>query len=193
MIQFLPISWSTYHKTVQKLAATILDSSTPYDEIVAISRGGLTLGHLLSDMLRIPVATITIQSYTDIQAQGELVITEKLSKPIRDKRILLVDDVSDSGKTLNRAIAYLKRFGPSNVTTVTMFFKPQSVHRPDYFADTTTKWIIFPYEPTETILTLTKNMEKEKKTKAQIQEFLESLGFTTDQITFVRRHHVKNP
>lgn len=193
MIEFLPITWSEYHKTVQKLAATILDSAKPYDEIVAISRGGLTLGHLLSDLLRIPVATITIQSYSDIQAQGELVITEKLSKPIRNKRILLVDDVSDSGKTLVRAIAYLKRFGPAEVTTVTMFFKPQSVHRPDYFAKTTTKWIIFPYEPAETILTLTKNMEKEKKTKAHIQKFLESLGFTLPQIAFVRRHHIKNP
>lgn len=190
-IQYLPISWNDYHTTAQKLAATILDHSEPIDKIVAISRGGLTLGHLLSDLLRIPIGTITVQSYTDIQTQGEVLITEKLQSSIRDKRILLVDDVSDSGKTLIRAVKYLKRCGPKSITTVTMFYKPRSVYRPDYFARQTNKWIIFPYEPTEMILLISKMMREEGKSKAVIQRFLEKLKFTDDQISFVLRHHCK--
>ena len=189
-IQYLPISWNEYHTTAQKLAATILDHSKPLDKIVAISRGGLTLGHLLSDFLRIPISTITIQSYTDIQAHGEIHITEKLQSPIRQKRILLVDDVSDSGKTLKRAIEYLKHFGPTSITTVTMFHKPHSSYRPDYFARQTTKWILFPYEPTEMMLLISKKLIDEGKSKIYIQNFLEKLNFTDDQITFVRRHHL---
>src|SRR4030042_6192004 len=177
-IHYLPISWKTYHTTARKLSATILDNNESCDEIVAISRGGLTLGHLLSDLLRIPISTITIQSYTAIQTAGVVTLTAKLQNSIKKKCILLVDDVSDSGKTLRRAVTYLKHAGAAHVTTVTMFYKPHSMVRPDYFAKQTTRWILFPYEPTEMILLLTKQMEESGKSKADIQEFLKNLSYT---------------
>lgn len=190
-IHYLPISWKTYHSTAQKLAACILDDSPELDGIVAISRGGLTLGHLLSDFLKVPISTITIQSYTDIQTAGVATLTAKLQSSIKHKHILLVDDVSDSGKTLIRAVKYLHRAGAANVTTVTMFYKPHSVFRPDYFAQITTDWILFPYEVTEWVCTFTKNMKAEGKSKAEIQNFLKKLKYTDDQIAFVRRHYLK--
>lgn len=188
--QYLPIDWITYHEYVRKLAATIRSHSKPTDTIIAISRGGLTLGHLLTDFLRIPIATFTIQSYTDIQKNGELYITEPLKTKIKDKHILLVDDVSDTGKTFLRAIKYLKRFKPKSITTVSLLYKPNSIYRPDFFAETTKKWIIFPTEITETILSITKSMQKEGKTKAEIQKLLTSLGFTLNQIKFVRKYYL---
>ena len=190
-IQYLPISWNEYHTSAQKLAATVLDHTEPIDQIVAISRGGLTLGHLLTDLLRIPISIISIQSYTDIQTSGEAILTAKLQNSIKHKHILLVDDVSDSGKTMRRATKYVTRAGAKKITTVTMFYKPHSVFRPDYFAKQTTKWILFPYEPTEMILLITKQMDQAGKSKADIQEFLKRLDFTDDQITFVRRHYLK--
>ncbi len=189
-IHYLPVSWLDYHSLAQKLAATVLTHNANINEIVAISRGGLTLGHLLSDFLRIPISTITIQSYTDIQTQGELKITAELQTPIAGKHILLVDDVADSGKTLVRAIEYLKTFEPKQVTTLTMFYKPRSVYRPDFYARETTDWILFPYEPTEMIMLLSQQLDKDGKTKAEIQSFLEGLGYTEEQIAFVRRHYL---
>ena len=189
-IHYLPISWKTYHEDAQKLAATILDHSSSIDQIVAISRGGLTLGHLLSDFLRIPISTITIQSYSDIQTSGEVSLTARLQHSIKRKHILLVDDVSDSGKTLKRAVKYLNRAGAAKVTTVTMFYKPRSIYRPDYFAKRTTRWILFPYEPTEMITLITKQLENEGSSKASIQNFLENLSYTDEQISFVRRHYL---
>jgi hypoxanthine phosphoribosyltransferase len=191
-IHYLTPNWNTYHSLAQKLAATILDNGSRADEIVAISRGGLTLGHLMSDFLQIPISTITIQSYTDIQKQGEITISAKLQNSIKNKHILLVDDVSDTGKTLLRAIKYLKRAGAKKVTTVTLYYKPHSVYRPDYFAKETDRWIIFPHDATEMSLLISKNMEKDGKSKAQIQTFLERLGFTISQIAFVRRHYLNN-
>ncbi len=189
-VQYLPVSWQDYHSSAQKLAATILSHSPPIDEIVAISRGGLTLGHILSDFLRIPISTISIQSYTDIQTRGEVEITARLQRSIKGKNILLVDDVADSGKTLKRAVSYLKRAQAKSVTTVTMFYKPHSIHRPDYYAERTTKWILFPYEPTEMVFLISKNMASEGKSKHEIQLFLESLGYTQKDIAFVRRHYI---
>lgn len=192
-VQYLPVSWQDYHTSAQKLAATILSHSPPIDEIVAISRGGLTLGHTLSDFLRIPISTISIQSYTDIQERGEVEITARLQRSIKGKNILLVDDVADSGKTLKRAVSYLKRAQAKSVTTVTMFYKPHSVYRPDYYAERTTKWILFPYEPTEMISLIAKKMMAEGKSKAAIQAFLEQLNYTPQQIEFVRKHFLTTP
>ncbi len=189
-VEFLPISWTTYHTLTQKLAATILAQKESPDEIVGISRGGLTLGHILTDLLRIPISVIAIQSYTDIETQGEVKITSPLVTSIKGKHVLLVDDVADSGKTLERATGYLKEMGAKKITTVTLFYKPRSVFRPDYFAKQTTKWILFPYEPAEMILLITKQMQEEGKSKAQIQQFLEKLDYSQKQIAFVRKHHL---
>jgi len=189
-IQYLPVDWQTYHDLTRKLSASILSHAPKVDHIVAISRGGLTLGHLMSDFLRIPIATFTIQSYTDIQTNGELVITEPLKTKIAGKHVLLVDDVSDTGKTFLRAKKYLKRFRPKNITTMSMFYKPHSVYRPDFVAQTTSKWILFPYELTEMILAITRGMEKRKKSKAEIQKLLHSLHYTPEQIRFVRKYYL---
>lgn len=190
-IQYLPLDWSSYHAKSLKLAATLLAHEPTVNEIVAISRGGLSFGHILSDFLRIPIWTISIQSYTDIQNQGEIKITGRLQTTLEGKHILLVDDVSDSGKTLVRAMEYVKEASPKKITTMTMFYKPHSVFRPDYFSEQTTKWILFPTEITESILHFINKLEKEGKTKKEIQDFLENLHYTADQIAFVRRHHVK--
>ncbi len=187
-VQYLPVPWPDYHATAQKLAASILTQSPPIDEIIAISRGGLTLGHLLSDFLRIPISTISIQSYTDIQTRREVELTAKLQRSVKDKHIALVDDVADSGKTLKRAVSYLKRAKAKSVTTVTMFYKPHSVYRPDYFAQQTDKWILFPYEQTEMILLISKKMAAEGKSKSEIQDALHALNFTDSYIAFVRKH-----
>lgn len=190
-IKYLPLPWSSYNTYTQQLAATILSRDPSVQEIVAISRGGLTFGHVLSDLLRIPIWTISVQSYTDIQTQGEIKITGRLQTSIDGKHILLVDDVADSGKTMLRAVDYIKEAGAKKITTMTVFYKPHSVFRPDYFAKQTKRWIIFPYETIETISLITHSMMKEKKTKLEIQEFLNTLGFTNSQIAFFRKYHLK--
>ncbi len=189
---YLPVTWTEIHTLTRKLAAAILARQKELpEEIVAIGRGGLSVGLMLSDYLKIPIFSITIQSYTDIKQQGTLVISEKLGRVIRGKRILLVDDNADSGKTFLRAIGYLKPFKPASITTASVFYKPWSAFRPDYFAKVTKRWILFPHEVTEWVETFSRDMAKEKKSKADIQTFLESLGYTDDQIKFVRRHYLK--
>lgn len=190
-IAYLPVAWIEYHALARTLAANILTDGIHIDEIVAISRGGLTLGHLLTDLLRVPISTFTIQSYTDIQEQGEVKITKPLTTPIHDKHVLLVDDVSDSGKTIKRALEYLKTQQPKEVTTLTMYYKPHSVFKPDYYAKETSAWILFPYEPTEMITNIIGSMKKEGKSQNDIDDFLHTLNYADDQINFVRKFYSK--
>lgn len=187
--QYLSVSWDEFHSLSLLLAEQILKSKKPVDEIVAIARGGLSLGLILTDFLQKPISTITIQSYIDIKKQGLVQITSKLGKPIRDKNILLVDDIADSGKTFARAISYLEGFHPKSITTASLFYKPHSSFRTDFFAKETSAWILLPHEVTEWIKTFTKKMQSEGKSEAAIQKFLESLGYTYTQIAFVRKYY----
>jgi hypoxanthine phosphoribosyltransferase len=173
------------------LAENLLSNGVHIDEIVAISRGGLTLGHILTDLLRVPMSSFTIQSYTDIQKQGDVKITKPLTIPLDGKSVLLVDDVADRGTTLVRAMEYLNMFTPKKITSLTMYYKPHSVYKPDYFAQSTSAWILFPYEPTEMIGNIMTSMKKENKTDTEIEQFLENLHYTKDQISFVKKFYVK--
>lgn len=190
--QYLSVSWKEYHALTQKLAESILSQKISFEKIVAISRGGMTLGHLLSDFLRIPISTITIQSYTDIQSQGEIKITAKLQTSIKDKNILLADDVADSGKTLKRAVTYLASLDPRRIVTATMFYKPRSELRPDFFVRETTKWILFPYEPTEMLTLISQQLAKDGASENDAQKILCSLGYTDKQIAFAKKYYFKN-
>jgi uncharacterized protein len=190
-VDYLPVSWDEYHVLTRTLADTILSDGNKIDEIIAISRGGLTLGHLLTDLLRVPISTFTIQSYSNIQEQGQVKITKPLTTPIHDKNVLLVDDVSDSGKTLIRALEYLKTQQPKSVRTLTLFYKPRSQYKPDYFAKTTSAWILFPYEPTEMIRNIYTSLRKDQKSDKEIEDFLKSLTYTDAHIAFVKKHYLK--
>lgn len=189
-ISYLPLSWNKYLNQIRALAEDILIKKHQINLIVAISRGGLTLGHILSDHLRIPIWTIAIQSYTDIQTQGEFKITGKLQTSIKNKHILLADDVADSGQTFVRALLYLKRSQPASITTLAVFYKPRSIFKPDLFAEKTTKWILFPYENTEMIKQISTRLLKEGKSILQIRTFLKSLKFKDAQIDFVYRYYL---
>jgi uncharacterized protein len=190
-IDYLPVSWEEYHSLARLLADKVLSDGIHVDEIIAISRGGLTLGHLLTDFLRVPISTFTIQSYTDIQQQGKVKITKPLTIPLDGKEVLLVDDVADRGKTMVRAMEYLKMFGPDTIHSLTMFYKPHSVYKPDYFAKTTSAWILFPYEKTEMISNIYKRMRKENKSDKEIDTLLEKLNYTKEQIGFVKKYYLK--
>lgn len=187
---YLSVQWQEYQTLAQDLADAILSRKKSFDIIVAIARGGLSTGLILSDFLKTSLASITIQSYTDIQKQGELVITNKLGMQIKNKHVLLVDDIADSGKTFKRAISYLKHLAPASLTTAAIFYKPHSAYRPDFFAKKTDRWILLPHEVTEWITTFTIKMKKEGKTRTDIQSFLKSLGYTDYQIAFVKKYHL---
>ncbi len=190
-IDYLPVSWEEYHSLARKLAEKLLTDKARVDEVVAISRGGLTLGHLLTDLLRVPISTFTIQSYSNLLEKGEVTITKPLATPLNGKRVLLVDDVSDTGTTLERAIEYLKMFSPKKIYTLTMFYKPHSVYKPNYFAKTTSAWIMFPYEPVETVINIVKGMKKDGKSEKEIQTLLNTLNCNKDIIKFAYRFYLR--
>ena len=118
MADKLIINFSEYTKIVEKLAIEIHQKYKP-TVLVGIMRGAAPIIDILSRILKLPIAYIVIQSYSGKgmeDQQGQLMFAREISSLAKDKdfsKILLIDDLSDTGLTLNKSIEWLKNYGPT--------------------------------------------------------------------------------
>ena len=142
MADKLIISFREYTQIVEKLAIQIHNNYKP-TVLVGIMRGAAPIIDILSRILKLPTAYIVIQSYSGEgmeDKQGELVFARDISSIAKDedfKRVLLVDDLSDTGLTLNKSIEWLKNYGPTKnyikeVKTACLWKKKSSSFEPDF-------------------------------------------------------------
>lgn len=170
-LRFVKISWQKFERDCLVLSKKLKDLKI--DKIVAISRGGLVAARIFSDLLEIAISHITIASYQNIEKLKEPVITEVPTKTFEDETILIVDEVSDSGKTFKRAFSYFKNFPVRKIYTLSLYIKSKTKFVPDFYQKKINAWIIFPYEVKETATAFKKMFKNKKKTKAKLLQ----LGF----------------
>lgn len=159
------ISWENFHTSSFELAKKIQNSGEKFDTIVAISRGGLVVARILSDFLKLGIYNIAIESYLDINQKKDPRVTQNIgSAEIAGKRILLVDEICDSGKTFKRAVEYLSSLAshPLQFKSACLVLKSHSSYAPDFHEVIIDKWVVFPYEVRETIEELKNKMSKDK-------------------------------
>jgi len=113
------------------------------DLLVGLSRGGLVPLRLLSDILGInSVGVLGLSLYKGIgKTFDKPKIVQDLAIDITGKKILIIDDVADSGRSLVAAKAYFEGKGAKEIKIATLHYKPNSIFKPDYFVATTTAWI----------------------------------------------------
>jgi uncharacterized protein len=153
-MQDLDISWEEYHQSIELLAQQIYQSEWEFDRIVCLARGGLRVGDILSRIFKQPLAILAASSYTgaDQQERGKLSIASQLTMTDRNlgSRILLVDDLVDSGVTLQQTTIWLRDLYPEiqELKTAVIWYKACSSYIPDYYltylADN--PWINQPFE-----------------------------------------------
>jgi len=97
------------------------------------------------------------------KTKGDPVLTQPVSMPVRGKRILVVDDVADTGKSLALVRTHLKEEGATEVRIATIYYKPWSVVVPDWYERKTSRWIIFPWERKETVKSVIKQFREQGK------------------------------
>ena len=142
MADKLIITFDEYNKIVEKLAILIHNTYKP-TVLVGIMRGAAPIIDILSRILKLPIAYIVIQSYSGEgmeDKQGQLMFARDISSLAEDKdfdRVLLIDDLSDTGLTLNKSIEWLKNYGPTKnfineVKTACLWKKKSSSFEPDF-------------------------------------------------------------
>ncbi|MDJ0272843.1 MAG: phosphoribosyltransferase [Candidatus Caldarchaeum sp.] len=156
--KFLVLSWRDVELGADALAEKIVDGRCSVDTIIGVLRGGMIVADFLSDILDVrEVYVIGCRSYTGT-VSTELKIYHDLALDRLDGRnVLLVDDVADTGSTLDAAVEkILKPRNPERVTTATLLKKPWSRYTPDYYVEETDAWIVFPWERVEAVKTVGK-------------------------------------
>lgn len=169
---FHKLTWDQLSQDTLIAAQQIRD--TKIDRIVAISRGGLVSARIVADFLSRPISFITMTSYLNMQKVDKPVITECSNLELREESLLLVDEVSDTGETFIAAQEHFQACRPKRIVTFAPYIKPHTKVVPDFYAQSVTSWIIFPYDIRETFEAFTKELGSPKKARHTMKE----LGFT---------------
>ena len=158
MAEKLIINFNEYTKIVEKLAIQIHESYKP-TVLVGIMRGAAPIIDILSRILKLPIAYIVIQSYSGKgmeDKQGQLMFAREISSLATNEdfsKVLLIDDLSDTGLTLNKSIEWLKNYGPTKdyiteIKTACLWKKKSSKFEPDFCSVklSSDPWIVQPTE-----------------------------------------------
>jgi len=100
----------------------------------------------VADHLNVKIDFVNVKSYTDFGNRTSPRILSTLTEDIEGKDILLVDDLVDQGETLTSMKKYLGDMKPRTLDSAVMFKKPWSKTDPDYYLESVTEWVVFPFE-----------------------------------------------
>ena len=151
----LYISWSEYHQKIERLAAKIYEANWDFNQIVCIAKGGLRVGDILCRIYQKPLAILSASSYggSENRVRGTIRFSHHLSMTTEQlgSRVLLVDDLVDSGISLRESIRWLEsHYGAEieEIRTAVLWYKDCSIITPDYYVDylPDNPWIHQPFE-----------------------------------------------
>ena len=150
----LYVSYDEYHNLIEKLALKIHQSGWQFDTILCLARGGMRPGDILSRIFNKPLAIMSTSSYraSEGTVQGHLDIARFITTPKGEiaGKVLLVDDLADSGHTLKAVVESLRNnYQPiTELRTAVIWTKGVSTFQPDYSVDflPTNPWIHQPFE-----------------------------------------------
>jgi len=145
----LHLKWKDIEKSLSKITEQLKESNFKPDVIISIGRGGMVPARILSDMLGInEVTMIPAKMYTGVGTRNARPVIGSLSVSIKHKNVLVVDDIVDSGLTIEAVIDLLMKSTPAQIKTVTVAIKENATIMPSYY-DMTAKeeeWVVFPWE-----------------------------------------------
>jgi hypoxanthine phosphoribosyltransferase len=150
----LDVSWEQYNTLVERLALNVYEAGYAFNQLICIARGGLRVGDVLSRIYELPLAILSTHSYSASGGtiRGELVIAEHMTMtaPRLGERVLLVDDMVDSGHTLAAVRDELPKRFPhiTALKTAVLWWKGCSVFKPDFYVEylPDSPWINQPFE-----------------------------------------------
>jgi len=170
------VTWGRVHGLCRGLAREVRAARFRPDMIVAIGRGGWVPGRVLADLLGLmDLASIKVEHYRGARKSPTALVTQPLAVDVGGRRILVVDDVSDSGDTFHATMAHLYRGAqPAAVRTVTLHHKVVSSFVPDFYGQKIVKWrwIIYPWALAEDLSAFARELQPPPASPAELDRRL---------------------
>ena len=148
------VSWDDYHRAIERLVLMVYESGWKFDQVLCLARGGVRPGDVFSRIFDVPLAILSTSSYREEfgTQRGELDIGKyiTMTKGTLGGRVLLVDDLVDSGVTLEKVQHHLQQNfeAVTEVKSAVIWCKGCSAVRPDFFLEYLphNPWIHQPFE-----------------------------------------------
>jgi len=177
-VSFEVPDWSEIYDACIELADQIKRSGFNPEIIVGVARGGWIPARILSDLLgNTYVASIRVEFYKGVgETAKKPIVSQQVSTSVEGKRVLVVDDVADTGESLTKVRQDLLSRGASQVKIATLHYKPKSILRPDFYVRETSAWIVYPHERYEFVNNRVAKLKAEGKSMAEVKEELVRIG-----------------
>ena len=183
-MKLLHLSWGDIQRLSEMLAEKIRSCGFRPEIVVALGRGGFIPARILCDRLDVrELASTSIEYYRDMgEREKEPRILYPLNAEVKNRSVLLVDDVSDTGRSLQLAKSHVLERGAKEVRVATLHYKPWSAFQPDFYAEKTEAWVVYPWEVLESLRSLCKKLREEGLSDSGIKERLLAVNFRDEDI-----------
>lgn len=163
------VTFEEVHDMVRRVSEKVKASGYRPDTIVGLARGGWLPARLMCDFLGMTdLVSLKVEHWVETgKTKDEATIRYPLVANFRGRKILVVDDITDTGKSLIVSTEHLRRLNPEEVRVAVMQYIPESKFRPDYFAEMVKvwTWFIYPWnwiEDTSTLIVRLLGTEKDQ-------------------------------
>jgi len=186
-------NWDYIYNLCRNISTEIKHSGYEPDIIIALARGGWFAGRVLCDFLGLDdLSSLKVEHYIGTTAidSGEPYIKYPLSdNVIEGKKVLIVDDIVDTGESMLSAKAYVEGRKPIEVRTASLQYLGSSKIDPDYVGERLEDWawIVYPWNFMEDMISiLAKCMRKDPKKRWSLEDLKHSLyiNHAVDPVVF---------
>jgi len=175
-IEYEVPTWNQIYDMLLSQTQKIQNQNYKPDIIIAIAKGGLIPARTLTDLLETQeLGYIHIEFYKDInRTRQEPTLKQNLTIQVLGKKTLLVDDIADTGRSLNLAKTYLQQQGACQIKTATLYKKPQSLTTPDFYEKQTASWVVFPWESKETLRKIIQRQHGKRRLNHEVAKLVKA-------------------
>jgi hypoxanthine phosphoribosyltransferase len=169
------MDWELFYSLSKEVARKIINSGYRADFMVGLARGGWVLSRVLCDFLSIKdLISLKVEHWgVTATPDGKARLKYPFSIDLSGRRVLVVDDITDTGESMRLATEYVMTLNPSEVRTATLRHIEGSKFIPDYYGDEISwRWVIFPWNYTEDLCNIIQEMADECANIDEIRERL---------------------
>jgi len=184
------LTWQSFYDQSKKVAKKIQDSGYRADIMVGLARGGWVLSRVLCDFLEIKdLVSLKVEHWgVTATPDGAAQIKYPFEIDLSGKKVLVVDDITDTGQSMKVATDYIKTMKPEEIKTATLMHIEGSEFIPDYYGGKVQwKWYIFPWNYTEDMCNIVPKLAEKADTPSEIKEMLKEYhGIKIEEVEITR-------
>ncbi|MCL4312243.1 MAG: phosphoribosyltransferase [Candidatus Thermoplasmatota archaeon] len=183
------VSWKEIEEWTKGIRKMVVENNYNPDIIIGIARGGLVPARMVADYLfKKDLLSIKTEHWgLTATMNGKAVLKEKLNYDVTGKKVLIVDDITDTGESMKLSYNYVKSINPADVKTTSMLYIDGSNYTPDFYGKGLSKeewaWFVFPWNVYEDTFNLSKKFMDVPVGVGELKEKLaENYGLNVEDI-----------